>query len=118
MITLKLSMRPSQIMPLAQCISTILEDTKMKVKDFYYTDYYNTRHFIKMLLDKSYTLQYKHTNKPVKFNVNINVFDSVLHIYNINTDYLNKPEQTLVQAIYYNVIDQLLRQQTNIKMIQ
>lgn len=117
MITLKLSIRPSEIMPLAKCISTILEDTKMNVQDFFYTDYYNTRHFIKMLVDKSYLLFNKNTNKPVKFNVNINVFDSILYMYNINSKYLNLPEQTHVQAIFYNVIDQMLKQQPNIKMM-
>lgn len=113
MISFKLSLRPGELMPLSNFISKLLTISSRSPEYIDYTDFYNIRHFCKLLFDKHYSVQHKNVKK-VLLNVNINIYDSILHLYNINGIELNKPENNFLQFIYRESIFQMDKQRVNL----
>lgn len=114
MINFKLSLRPTELMPLSNFIMNLLSISPQSVEDIDYLDFYNIRHFCKMLFDKNYNIQNKHPKK-VSLQVNINIFDSILHLYNINTNELRKPENNYLLLIYRDALFQMDKQRVNLR---
>jgi hypothetical protein len=114
MITFKITLRPAEIMPLANIINHLMKITEHSVTAIDYIDFYNIQHFVKMLFDKKYKLQTITSKKKVTMQVNGNVFHSLLHLFNLNGMQLNQPENIYSKVIYQDILFQMDKQACNI----
>ena len=110
MISLRLSIRSSEVIPLANTLNVMLGACE-KID---YTDYYNIQYFCKQLFDKNFTLMNRNrgdrNKKPVTIQVNINIYRSIEHLYKYT---LHKPD-ALYDVIIKDVVSQLDKQKVNL----
>lgn len=110
MIHFKVTLLRPEVMPLMNFIIDLLKITEHSVESIDYMDYYNIRHFCKMLFDKNYSI----TRRKVHLKININIYDSLLQLYNLNEQELRKPENVYQQVIYRNMIWEMDKQRENL----
>jgi hypothetical protein len=79
MISLKIKLSLSELSDLAQIVPVLLTDFEKELTIKNYFHFYNVRSFCKKLIDKMYS-SYSPKTKQVALSININEFESLLHL--------------------------------------
>jgi hypothetical protein len=79
MISLKIKLNFSELGDTTQILSVLLTDFENELTIKNYFHFYNVRSFCKKLIDKMYS-SYSPKTKQVTISVNINEFESLLHL--------------------------------------
>lgn len=115
MINLKIKIRTTEILPFAQFVSRLVDNTSHQAECIDTVDFYNIKYFCKRLFDKHYNISHSQfMSRLVSVNININVYDSLLRLFNLNDKYLNNIENNFFLVLYRDIIMQLNRQVVNL----
>jgi hypothetical protein len=113
MINLTITLKTSEINSFKNFVDRLFLKSWQKIDAI---DYYNLRYFQKKLFDKIYTLSSggHQTQRKISIPVNINIYDTLLRLYEYNKQEIDKPENSFYNILFNDIILQLSKKVVNL----